>query len=76
MWNSDTCNWKRWDVKNEEVESKIKTEEVIEFNSCWVKKYCTEMLSCEEARFYLNSCGLNRLDKDNDWVPCEALYDN
>jgi len=40
---------------------------------CGRKQYCTQMTSCEEARFYLNSCGLRRLDVDGDGIPCESL---
>ncbi|WP_227544037.1 excalibur calcium-binding domain-containing protein [Acinetobacter bereziniae] len=29
--------------------------------------------SCAEAQFYLNKCGVSRLDRDNDGVACEAL---
>ena len=43
-----------------------------EFN-CGTKRYCKEMSSCEEARYYLKNCGLTRLDGDGDGVPCEAL---
>jgi hypothetical protein len=31
------------------------------------------MVSCEEAMFYLQNCGLTRLDGDKDGVPCEIL---
>jgi len=31
------------------------------------------MKSCEEARWYLQNCGLSRLDRDKDEVPCEAV---
>jgi endonuclease YncB( thermonuclease family) len=41
--------------------------------SCGAKQYCREMTSCAEARFYLNQCGLSRLDGDRDGVPCESL---
>ncbi|MBP0447337.1 thermonuclease family protein [Roseomonas sp. SSH11] len=41
--------------------------------SCGAKQYCREMTSCAEARFYLQQCGLSRLDGDRDGVPCEAL---
>jgi endonuclease YncB( thermonuclease family) len=41
--------------------------------SCGAKRYCKEMTSCEEAKFYLTHCGLLRLDGDGDGVPCEAL---
>jgi len=40
---------------------------------CAGKTKCGEMDSCEEAMFYLNNCGLSRLDGDKDGVPCEAL---
>lgn len=40
---------------------------------CGRKRYCREMRSCAEARFYLAECGLRRLDGDGDGVPCETL---
>jgi hypothetical protein len=41
--------------------------------TCETKRYCREMSSCSEARFYLGECGLTRLDGDGDGVPCESL---
>jgi hypothetical protein len=41
---------------------------------CGVRKTtCKQMLSCEEATFYLRSCGVSRLDGNNDGVPCNGL---
>ena len=40
---------------------------------CGEKQYCKEMLSCAEAKFYLASCGLTKLDGDGDGMPCESL---
>ena len=40
---------------------------------CGAKRTCGEMTSCEEARFYLDRCGIKGLDRDRDGVPCEAL---
>ena len=40
---------------------------------CGTKRYCKEMSSCEEAMYYLENCGLSRLDGDGDGVPCESL---
>ncbi len=40
---------------------------------CGTKQTCGEMTSCEEARFYLDRCGVKRLDRDKDGMPCEAL---
>src|SRR5438067_2300906 len=37
------------------------------------KRYCGDMVSCEEARFYLNQCGVRSLDRDGDGVPCKSL---
>jgi endonuclease YncB( thermonuclease family) len=42
-------------------------------HQCGAKRYCGDMVSCEEARLYLTHCGLNKLDRDGDGVPCEAL---
>lgn len=41
--------------------------------TCGTKTVCREMSSCEEARFFLVTCGLTRLDGDRDGVPCERL---
>ncbi len=40
---------------------------------CGSKRKCGQMASCEEARFYLSSCGVRSLDRDGDGVPCESL---
>jgi endonuclease YncB( thermonuclease family) len=41
--------------------------------SCGLKNYCTEMKSCTEAKYYLNTCWLTKLDSDKDGIPCESL---
>jgi endonuclease YncB( thermonuclease family) len=48
------------------------TETVQDFR-CGSKRFCREMKSCEEARFYLQSCGTSSLDGDGDGVPCESI---
>jgi endonuclease YncB( thermonuclease family) len=40
---------------------------------CGYKRFCKEMSSCEEARYYLNTCGVKQLDGDGDGRPCESL---
>ena len=40
---------------------------------CGSKTKCSEMISCEEAMYYLEECGLTRLDGNGDGVPCETL---
>ncbi|MGZ5030776.1 MAG: thermonuclease family protein [Methylobacter sp.] len=44
-----------------------------ENSSCGNKRYCKEMASCEEAKFYLTQCALLRLDGDGDGIPCENI---
>ncbi len=41
--------------------------------TCAGKTLCGQMTSCAEAQFYLNTCGVSRLDGDKDGVPCESL---
>lgn len=40
---------------------------------CSGKRTCGEMDSCAEANFYLDQCGVSRLDGDGDGVPCESI---
>lgn len=41
--------------------------------NCAGKRRCGEMTNCEEAKFYLTTCGVGSLDGDKDGVPCESL---
>ena len=41
--------------------------------ACGKKHYCSQMVSCEEAKFYFTQCRVKTLDKNNDGVPCENL---
>jgi hypothetical protein len=45
----------------------------VELSCKVVKKYCSQMTYQMEAQFYLNSCGVKRLDADKDGVACEDL---
>lgn len=40
---------------------------------CGTKHYCKEMSSCAEAMFFLNECGMSKLDRDGDGKPCENV---
>jgi len=42
-------------------------------SSCGKKRRCSQMSSCEEAKFYLNVCGIKTLDRNHDGVPCDKL---
>lgn len=41
--------------------------------SCGKKQHCSEMTSCEEAKYYLTECSAKLLDGDGDGTPCESL---
>jgi endonuclease YncB( thermonuclease family) len=41
--------------------------------ACGKKHFCSQMISCEEARIYLLQCGVQTLDGNSDGVPCESL---
>jgi len=41
--------------------------------TCGKKRYCKQMSSCAEARFYLSKCGAKRLDGNRDGIPCNSL---
>lgn len=40
---------------------------------CNCSKTCTQISSCEEAYYLLNTCGCTRRDGDKDGVPCENI---
>jgi deoxyribonuclease-1 len=41
--------------------------------TCGAKTTCGQMVSCEEARFYLTQCRVTQLDGDGDGTPCQRL---
>ncbi|RVU81547.1 nuclease [Leucothrix sargassi] len=41
--------------------------------SCSGKRFCKHMSSCAEACHYLKQCGISRLDRDKDGIPCESI---
>jgi hypothetical protein len=43
---------------------------------CEGKTHCSEMSSCQEARFYLANCPNTKMDGDGDGVPCESQWCN
>ncbi len=63
-----------WDWRRGEREVKFQNTPLVAASlQCGSKRYCREMESCNEARFYLLTCGATRLDGDGDGVPCEKL---
>ncbi len=41
--------------------------------SCDCSKLCSQITSCDEAKFQLNNCGCTKRDSDGDGIPCESL---
>lgn len=60
---------------NTQKSAPIQTEDASKFGAlaCGKKYYCKQMVTCDEAHFYLTVCGLKRLDTNHDGVPCEQL---
>jgi endonuclease YncB( thermonuclease family) len=57
-----------------ELESEQEAEIITtDFGECNSEKYCTDMESCEEAMYFLEICGFERLDQDSDGIPCESI---
>lgn len=67
------CHTQSNKIVRTEARGIIKTESRGSFGECGSKTYCKEMSSCEEAKYFLNSCNLIRLDGDSDGVPCESI---
>jgi cold shock CspA family protein len=44
--------------------------------ACQGKTYCSEMTSCEEAKFYLKNCPNQHTDGNGDGEPCESQWCN
>ncbi len=42
-------------------------------SACGRKKRCSQMASCEEAKYYFKVCGIKTLDRNHDGVPCDKL---
>jgi endonuclease YncB( thermonuclease family) len=75
LWN-DSNPTPPWEFRHGKKSATIPTVSTVTKSAdaqCGTKTKCGEMASCDEARFYLNSCGLTRLDRDHDGVPCESL---
>ena len=39
---------------------------------CDGRKHCSEMKSCEEAKWFLRNCADTQMDGDGDGIPCEG----
>ena len=42
--------------------------------ACDGRVYCSQMTSCEEAKYFLAHCPGVKMDGDNDGIPCEREF--
>lgn len=62
------------DVATSHVLSAQPTAVVNAMFHCEGKTHCSQMSSCQEAKFYLNHCPGAKMDGDRDEVPCESQW--
>ena len=43
---------------------------------CDGREYCSQMTSCEEAKWFINNCPNTKMDGNHDGVPCERQWCN
>ena len=43
---------------------------------CAGRKYCSQMNSCAEAKYFLAHCPTVKMDGDGDGIPCEQQWCN
>ena len=41
---------------------------------CDGREHCSQMTSCDEAKFFLRNCPNTKMDGDGDGIPCEAQW--
>jgi hypothetical protein len=44
--------------------------------SCDARQYCSQMRSCEEAKYFLANCPRAKMDGDKNGIPCEKQWCN
>lgn len=63
-----------WEYRKAHASVNVPTHAEISRNTaCGNKRHCEQMVSCEEAKFYLTQCKVKGLDKNGNGVPCERL---
>ena len=53
--------------------AKSKKSDAEQFSCDDGKRTCKDMDSCDDAKFHLHQCGMQKLDRDRDGVPCESI---
>ncbi|GLS90189.1 hypothetical protein GCM10007916_12560 [Psychromonas marina] len=42
--------------------------------SCDGRQHCSQMTSCEEAKYFIQNCPNTKMDGDHDGIPCERQH--
>ena len=45
-------------------------------SACDGRTHCSQMRSCEEAKYFLKNCPNTKMDGNNDGIPCEQQWCN
>ena len=53
--------------------AKSKKASAEQFSCSDGKRTCKDMDNCDDAKFHLRECGMHKLDRDHDGVPCESI---
>lgn len=53
--------------------AKSKKADAEQFSCSDGKRTCKDMDNCDDAKFHLRECGMHKLDRDHDGVPCESI---
>jgi hypothetical protein len=65
-------------VKTIPFEGPISTKRPVQKSNthfkCDKRKYCSQMRSYEEAKFFLRNCPKVKMDGDRDGIPCERQF--
>lgn len=44
--------------------------------ACDGRTYCSQMKSCDEAKYFIQHCPNTKMDGDHDGIPCESQWCN
>lgn len=55
----------------EEAPAKVLPSSPRSLFQCDSRKYCSQMTSCAEAKYFLSNCPSVKMDGDGDGIPCE-----
>jgi endonuclease YncB( thermonuclease family) len=73
LWGLPEAGVPPWEWRHASRTRRIEPQALGEPFTCGTKNVCRQMISCEEARFYLTQCSVESLDGDKDGIPCETL---